>query len=144
MDLNMTLPSAPVLRAYLMQLQSVESLFNATPIEILGNGKVEGVRFARTSYVHGNLHTNMEEVFTVECDMVIMATGQAKKGALFELIDKLDTGNNAIINVNDETFQTSNPMYFAGGDAINGGSEVVNAAYDGKMAAHGIHHYLNS
>jgi glutamate synthase (NADPH/NADH) small chain len=85
----------------------------------------------------------MDEVFIVECDMVIMATGQAKKGALFELIDNLDTGNNAIINVNEETFQTSNQMYFAGGDSINGGSEVVNAAYDGKMAAHGIHQYLN-
>ena len=39
-------------------------------------------------------------------------------------------------------FQTSNPMYFAGGDAINGGAEVVNAAYDGKMAALGIHNWL--
>jgi len=34
--------------------------------------------------------------------------------------------------------QTSSPKYFAGGDCINGGKEVVNAAADGKRAARGI------
>jgi glutamate synthase (NADPH/NADH) small chain len=38
--------------------------------------------------------------------------------------------------------QTSNPTYFAGGDCISGGKEVVNAAADGKRGAHGIHGYL--
>ena len=49
-----------------------------------------------------------------------------------------------VIKVNNETFQTTNPKYFAGGDAINGGAEVVNAAYDGKMAVHGIHNWLSN
>ena len=40
-------------------------------------------------------------------------------------------------------YQTTNLKYFAGGDAINGGAEVVNAAYDGKLAALGIHNWLN-
>jgi glutamate synthase (NADPH/NADH) small chain len=40
--------------------------------------------------------------------------------------------------------QTNNPKYFAGGDCINGGKEVVNAAADGKRAARGIHKYLLS
>jgi glutamate synthase (NADPH/NADH) small chain len=121
----------------------VDSLFNVTPIAIVGNGKAKGVKFAKTELIHGKLQTNMNNVFTVKCDLVIKATGQAKQGSLYELIDNFDAGSNAIIKVNDITFQTSNPKYFAGGDAINGGSEVVNAAYDGKMAAHGIHHYLN-
>lgn len=121
----------------------VDSLFNVTPIAIVGNGKVEGVKFAKTELIGGKLQTNMKNVFIVRCDLVIKATGQAKQGHLYNLIDNLDTGNNAIIKVNDETFQTSNPKYFAGGDAINGGSEVVNAAYDGKMAAQGIHSWLN-
>mgnify|MGYP001598248223 CR=1 FL=1 len=38
--------------------------------------------------------------------------------------------------------QTSNLKYFAGGDCINGGKEVVNAAADGKGAAHGIDQQL--
>jgi len=117
-------------------------LFNVTPLAIVGNGKVEGVKFAKTEMVNGKLTTNMNNVFIVRCDLVIKATGQAKQGSLYDLIDDFDAGSNAIIKVNEETFQTSNPKYFAGGDAINGGSEVVNAAYDGKMAAQGIHQWL--
>lgn len=120
----------------------VDSLFNVTPIAITGNGKVEGVRFAKTEMVDGQLQTNLNNTFTVKCDMVIKATGQAKQGHLYSLIDNLEIDTKTRVQTNDE-FQTSNPMYFAGGDAINGGAEVVNAAYDGKMAAQGIHNWLN-
>ncbi|WP_296382892.1 FAD-dependent oxidoreductase [Winogradskyella sp.] len=119
----------------------VDSLFNVTPIAITGNGKVEGVRFAKTEMVDGKLKTNMNNTFIVRCDMVIKATGQAKQGHLYDLINNLDIDNKTRIKINDE-FQTSNPKYFAGGDAVNGGAEVVNAAYDGKMAAQGIHNWL--
>jgi len=121
----------------------VDSLFNVTPITIVGNGKVEGVKFAKTEMVEGKLQTNMKNVFIVRCDLVIMATGQAKQGIFYDLVDDLELDNKTRISVNNETFQTSNPKYFAGGDAINGGAEVVNAAYDGKMAAQGIHNWLN-
>ena len=120
----------------------VDSLFNVTPIAIVGDGKVEGVKFAKTEWVEGKLKTNMNNVFIVRCDLVIKATGQAKQGALYELIDDLEVDNQTRIIINEETFQTSNPKYFAGGDAINGGAEVVNAAYDGKMAAQGIHQWI--
>ncbi|MFB0938825.1 MAG: FAD-dependent oxidoreductase [Urechidicola sp.] len=119
----------------------VDSLFNVTPLAILGNGKVDGVRFAKTEMVEGKLQTNINNTFIVRCDMVIKATGQAKQGHLYDLIDDLDIDEKTRIKTNDE-FQTSNEMYFAGGDAINGGAEVVNAAYDGKMAAQGIHNWL--
>ena len=120
----------------------VDSLFNVTPLEITGNGKVEGVKFAKTEMVDGKLQTNMNNVFIVRCDMVIKATGQAKQGSFYELIDNLEIDAKTRIVVNAETFQTSKENYFAGGDAINGGAEVVNAAYDGKMAAQGIHQWL--
>ncbi|MBO6881459.1 FAD-dependent oxidoreductase [Winogradskyella sp.] len=120
----------------------VDSLFHVTPLEIVGNGKVEGVKFAKTEIVEGKLKTNMKNTFVVRCDLVIKATGQAKQGHLYELIDNLKVDHKTRIETNAE-FQTSNPKYFAGGDAINGGAEVVNAAYDGKMAARGMHNYLN-
>ncbi len=121
----------------------VDSLFNVTPIAIVGNGKVEGVKFAKTEMIEGKFQTNMNNVFVVRCDMVIKATGQAKQGSLYQLIDDLKIDAKTKIVVNKETFQTSNKKYFAGGDAINGGAEVVNAAYDGKMAAQGIHQWLS-
>jgi len=121
----------------------VDSLFNVTPIEIVGNGKVKGVKFAKTEMIDGQLKTNMNNVFVVKCEMVIKATGQAKQGSFYQLIDNLDIDNKTRIQVNETTFQTSNDKYFAGGDAVNGGAEVVNAAYDGKMAARGIDGWLN-
>jgi len=120
----------------------VDSLFNVTPLAIVGNGKVEGVKFAKTEIVDGKLKTNMNNTFIVRCDLVIKATGQAKQGHLYQIIDDLEIDKRTRIIINNE-FQTSNPKYFAGGDAVNGGAEVVNAAYDGKMAAQGIHNWLN-
>lgn len=122
----------------------VDSLFNVTPIAIVGNANVEGVKFAKTERIDGKLETKMNNVFIVRCDLVIKATGQAKQGDLFKMIDNLDIDSKSCVVVHKETFQTSNKKYFAGGDAVNGGAEVVNAAYEGKMAAKGINQFLNS
>ena len=46
--------------------------------------------------------------------------------------------------MNEQNYQTTHPKYFAGGDAVNGGAEVVNAAYHGKLAALGIDAWLGS
>jgi len=121
----------------------VDSLFNVSPIAIVGKNKVEGVRFTKTKMIDGVLKADKANTFVVRCDMVIKATGQAKQGAFYNLIDNLKIDNKTRLVVDTETYQTSNPMYFAGGDAVNGGAEVVNAAYDGKMAAQGIHQWLN-
>jgi glutamate synthase (NADPH/NADH) small chain len=45
--------------------------------------------------------------------------------------------------VNRETGQTRYPKYFAGGDFVNGGREVVDAVADGKRAALGIKKWLS-
>jgi dihydropyrimidine dehydrogenase (NAD+) subunit PreT len=37
--------------------------------------------------------------------------------------------------VDRATGRTSNPKYYAGGDCVNGGREVVDAVADGKRAA---------
>ncbi len=40
--------------------------------------------------------------------------------------------------VDPDTQQTGNPKVYAGGDCVNGGKEVVNAAQHGKLAARAI------
>lgn len=110
----------------------VKGLFNAQPVAVLGNGKVEGVRFSNDDGTE----------FELPCEMVILATGQEKHRSLFDLINCLDLDGRGRITVNEESFQTSNPKYFAGGDAVNGGAEVVNAAFEGKVAALGIHKWI--
>lgn len=116
----------------------VKGIFNASPVAILGNGKVEGIRFIKTENQNGQLSTVPDSEFDIACDRVILATGQAKQTHFLNQIDQLKLTSNGKIEVNPDTFQTSNPKYFAGGDAVNGGAEVVNAAAEGKRAAMGI------
>ncbi len=121
----------------------VEGLFLVSPIEIVGTGKVEGVRFVRNEIKDGKLLPVAGSEFTEPCDMVIFATGQAKQVGFLSQIEGIELDAADRIVVKPGTFQTTNPHYFAAGDAVNGGKEVVNAAADGKQAANGIHAFLS-
>ncbi|MCF6237930.1 MAG: FAD-dependent oxidoreductase [Candidatus Marinimicrobia bacterium] len=116
-------------------------MFNVVPIEILGKHKVEGVRFARSETRAGQVTLLPNTEFTLACDMVIKATGQTKQAHFIQMIDGIELDQDKRIVVN-EFGQTRNLKYFAGGDAVNGGREVVNAAAEGKAAALGIFNYL--
>lgn len=120
----------------------VKGLFNVSPVEIIGNGKVEGVKFMRTESKGDEIATVPNSEFVEECDVVIRATGQSKMVGLFTLIEDLQLDELNRIKVNKENYQTTNPKYFAGGDAVNGGVEVVNAVAEAKIAAQGIYKYL--
>ncbi len=119
----------------------VKGMFNVQPVAIKGNGKVEGVELIRTEVVDGRVRNIAGSEFVVPCGMVILATGQEKQVGFLGQIEGLDLERNGRIKVNAAQ-QTSNPHYFAAGDAVNGGAEVVNAAAEGKVAAHGIHQYI--
>ena len=121
----------------------VRSLFEAQPIEIVGDKLASGVKFIKTRNTNGKLEYIEGSEFVVKADLVIKGTGQAKHASFFQLIDDLKLDKKSRILVDENSFQCSNPKYFAGGDAVNGGAEVVNAAYDGKMAARGIEAWLN-
>lgn len=122
----------------------VKGLFNVAPLEIVGNGRVEGVRFIRTATVDGQVQVVPGSEFVEPCDMVIKATGQAKQTTFLSLIPGLQLDSKGRIVADVHTYQTTNPQYFASGDALNGGAEIVNAAAEAKVAARGIHHYLSA
>jgi glutamate synthase (NADPH/NADH) small chain len=112
-------------------------LLNASPVRILGKKKVEGVEFIRTKTVKGKLVEVKGSKFTVACDRVIKAIGQTKQFSLAKAFG-LKQDEAGRIAVDKTSLRTSNLKVFAGGDSINGGKEVVNAAADGKRAAYGI------
>lgn len=112
----------------------VKAYFNVAPLEILGDTKVTGVKFIKTEIKDGKLKTIAGSEFTEKCDMVIKATGQSRHFELFENIKNLEIDDFGRIVV-DENYRTKNPKYFAGGDAVNGGKEVVNSVAEGKKAA---------
>lgn len=122
-------------------------LFQTQPVEVLGeNGKVTGLRCVKMalSEPDDSGRRRPEAIpgseFVVETDLVAMATGQGKLVQLFEQIEGLELNKGRVV-VNEQG-QTGNPHYFAGGDCVNGGKEVVNAAAEGKRAAFGIDAYL--
>ena len=79
--------------------------------------------------------------FTFECDMVIPAIGQSRFLEFLEQCRGVAVRDGSV-SVNPETGQTANPRYFAGGDCVNGGREVVDAVAEGKRAALGMVQYL--
>ncbi|GAB2717680.1 dihydropyrimidine dehydrogenase subunit A [Hymenobacter frigidus] len=121
----------------------VKGLFNVAPIEIMGNSCVSGVKFIRTATTDGKVHEIAGSEFIEPCDMVIKATGQAKQTEFLSLIPGLALDGKGRITANAHTGQTTNPQYFASGDAWNGGAEVVNATAEAKLTARGIHAYLS-
>ena len=68
------------------------------------------------------------------CDMVIPAIGQERLTSLLENTRGIAVKNGLVV-VDRPTGRTTNPRYFAGGDCVNGGREVVDAVADGKRAA---------
>jgi glutamate synthase (NADPH/NADH) small chain len=73
----------------------------------------------------------------IECDVVIPAIGQSPLLELLSQIRGIATERGRVV-IDRATGQTTNPKYFAGGDCVNGGREVVDAVADGKRAALGI------
>ena len=123
--------------------------FLTSPTEILGNKSVESIKCSKNKLGETDKQGRKKPVpipnseFEIPVDMIIYALGQQPKSNFINSIPDLKIENDKVL-VNNETFQTSNQKVFAGGDCINGGKEVVNAAYDGKQAANGIDMFLNS
>jgi glutamate synthase (NADPH/NADH) small chain len=119
----------------------VKAYFNVAPVEILGDEKITGIKFIRTKTENGVITNVQGSEFVEECDMVIKATGQSRHFGLLQNIENLETDEDGRIIVNDE-FRTTNSKYYAGGDAVNGGKEVVNSVAEGKSAGKNISRML--
>ena len=116
------------------------------PVEVLGNGRVEGLKCHRMAPGEHDESGRPVPVpvpdsdFVIEADTVIKATGQVKHDFLSGIDGvELQWG---LVKV-DDNYRTSNPKYYAGGDCVNGGKEVVNAVYHAKRAALAMHRVLS-
>jgi dihydropyrimidine dehydrogenase (NAD+) subunit PreT len=72
--------------------------------------------------------------FRIPCDMVIPAIGQSALLSFLERCRGVKVENGRV-QIDRATGQTANLKYFAGGDCVNGGREVVDAVADGKRSA---------
>jgi dihydropyrimidine dehydrogenase (NAD+) subunit PreT len=128
----------------LAKRDGIEFLWYTAPKRILGNGRVERLECLRTKpKERGSAPENVPgSEFAVECDMVIKALGQTKQKDFLQTLPGVKLDEKGRVIVDPATGQTSNPKFYAGGDCVNGGKEVVNAVADGKRAAAAIHKNL--
>ena len=73
--------------------------------------------------------------------MVILAIGQERLQDRLAALRGIRLEQGRVV-VDRHTGQTTNAKYFAGGDCVNGGREVVDAVADGKRAGSGIAAWL--
>ena len=131
--------------------EGVEFLFNRQPIEIIGNGRVEGVKVVTTELGEPDENgrrrpipiAGSEEV--LPADIVLVAFGFQPSPApwLADLGVELNDWEGVVAPEEQLfKFQTSNPKVFAGGDMVRGSDLVVTAIWEGRQAGEGILDYL--
>jgi dihydropyrimidine dehydrogenase (NAD+) subunit PreT len=81
--------------------------------------------------------------FYIECDMVIPATGQSRFIDFLRKCRGVEVRDGCVVT-DASTGRTTNPRYYAGGDCVNGGREVVDAVAEGKRAGLGIVSWLEA
>lgn len=134
--------------------EGVNIQFLIKPLEFYGdeNGRVNSMKIQYMKF-DGYDNTGRPLPVPVEgtemiipVDTVIIAVGPRKREMFLDMIGDFFSGElsfrHGLIEVNKKSGQTTNPYYFAGGDAISGGSTVVEAVQDGKIAAKGIDEFI--
>jgi glutamate synthase (NADPH/NADH) small chain len=98
----------------------------ASPTRFLGAGHVDALECVQTTVASGRPEPIPGSAFTLPCDTVVKAIGQA--GPQIPV---------------DERWQTADPRVFAAGDAVNGGNSAVEAVRGGRDAAIAIDEWLS-
>ncbi|MBI2417912.1 MAG: NAD(P)-dependent oxidoreductase [Ignavibacteriales bacterium] len=131
----------------LAKTDGVQFYFLSAPVKVLGTESVTGLKCIKMELGEPDKQGRRSpkpvpgSEFILELDMVIKSIGQQTNAAFLQQLQDVVIESGKVV-VDDVTYQTGNPKIFAGGDCINGGKEVVNAAYDGKRAALGIIQFL--
>jgi glutamate synthase (NADPH/NADH) small chain len=115
--------------------EGVQFLWRRQPLAIreIAHGRV----LLDTVQVHevgGKLLPLPDSQYTIECDLVVPAIGQSTLAELLQNLRGVEVKDGRIV-ADLVTGQTANPKYFAAGDCVNGGREVVDAVAGGKRAA---------
>jgi dihydropyrimidine dehydrogenase (NAD+) subunit PreT len=132
----------------LAQKDGVAFHWNTQPVRMLGeNGVVAGIECVRmmTSAVAKGKGRAPEPIagsnFVIPVDMVVRAIGQKPVTEFLRAVKGIELQKNGTLVVG-ENRQTGNAKYFAGGDCVNGGREVVDAVAEGMAAARGLDAWL--
>lgn len=115
--------------------EGVQFLWHSQPVAIQrderGRLLLETVQVRQAS---GKLEAVPDSQASIACDLVVPAIGQSPLMELLKQMRGIEMRDGKIVT-DRQTGQTGNSRYFAGGDCVNGGREVVDAVAGGKRAA---------
>lgn len=117
------------------------------PLQFVGSASLEGVlcRRCRLGEPDASGRRRPEEMpgtdFLLPVTTAVKAIGQRSRSELYAHIAGLELENGRI-KIDPESGQTTNPKYFAAGDATNGGATVVEAVRGAKIAALGVDRWV--
>lgn len=140
--------------------EGVRFLFNRQPIEIIGDGKVEGIRVVETRLGEPDDSgrrvpepiPESEEVLAADAVLIAFGFRPSPGDWFVDYKIDLNSWNGVVVGAEEAegnkksndclAFQTTNPKIFAGGDMVRGSDLVVTAIWEGRQAAESILDYL--
>ncbi len=132
--------------------EGVQFLWNRQPVEVVGDGKVEGIKLVTTQLGEPDergrrrpeIVEGSEEIVPADC--VVVAFGFRPSPQPWFADFGISTDERGRVNApadGEFAHQTGNPKIFAGGDMVRGSDLVVTAVYEGRQAAEGILDFLD-
>ncbi|MCU0840192.1 MAG: FAD-dependent oxidoreductase [Thiobacillaceae bacterium] len=130
--------------------EGVQFLWNRQPVEIVGNGMVEGIKLVTTTLGEPDARGRRTPVVVegseevIPCDRVLVAFGFRPNPQPWyaDFGIATDPAGRVVAKGGQHAYQTANPKIFAGGDMVRGSDLVVTAVWEGREAAKGMLEYL--
>jgi NADPH-dependent glutamate synthase beta subunit-like oxidoreductase len=107
-------------------------------------GRLKGIRLARTRLGAPDASGRRSpravkgSEWTLDCDLVIEAIGNRADAESTRTYPRVKVDDQQLITIKPKTGRTSVKGIYAGGDIVRGPALVVQAVYDGKVAARAI------
>jgi len=132
--------------------EGVQFQWLTIPLRFLGDddGNVTGVECQRMELGEPDESGRRRPIpvphseFVIPATTVAVAIGYNADPIIKDAAPGVSTNRWNLVEVHPETYMTTRPGVFAGGDNVNGADLVVTALADGRRAAAAIHTYLES
>ncbi len=128
------------------EAENVEIVINHAPKHfVVENGKLTGMVFEKMEYELKDGRITAERVTgeeTIPCDDVILAIGQENAFPWVERDLGIEFDKWSVPKVNAQTFQSTRPEIFFGGDSAFGPKNIIWAVEHGHQAAISVHNFL--
>ena len=128
--------------------EGVRFMYLAAPVEVLGSGKVSGMKVEVMELGEADAKGRRKPVGTgkfetLELDAVISAIGQKIDLGGISAGTGIQLSSKGAVMVDEFSYQTGEPDVFAGGDVVTGPKFAIDAIAAGKEASISIHRYVH-